>query len=147
MKHRTLLLCNIMTIASISAHIKVPISIGDLVDKITILQVKLEKIEDVYKKENVLYELDLLMKIFTKKVPQSEQLQELLDALKKVNSKLWDIENGTRSKAAKKEFDQEFITLAQNVYINNNHRHELKREINIITGSRIIEEKQYTAYK
>lgn len=148
MKYNKLWLLNMLVCVYITGkQIKVPISIGDLIDKITILQVKLEKIDDPSKKENVSYELDLLMKIFKKKVPQSPHLQELSSALKEVNNKLWDIENGTRSKAAKKEFDYEFIELAQNVYINNNHRHELKREINMITGSRIIEEKQYAAYK
>ncbi len=149
MKQKKQLLLSIIvgTWLHASNQIKVPLSIGDLIDKITILQVKLEKIDDPQKRENVSYELNLLLEILECHVPNSPRLQELSGALKETNNKLWDIENGTRAKEAKKEFDEEFIKLARSVYITNNHRHALKREINIMTGSRIIEEKQYGTYK
>lgn len=146
-KKQLLLSIIVCTWLHASNQIKVPLSIGDLIDKITILQVKFEKIDDPQKRENVAYELNLLLKKLNRHVPDSAHLQELSIALKEVNNKLWDIENGTRAKEAKKEFDEEFIKLARSVYIMNNHRHALKREINIMTGSRIIEEKQYAAYQ
>jgi hypothetical protein len=127
-------------------EIKVPLSIGDLIDKITILQVKLEKISDPNKIEHISHELDLLLKTLENHVPHSPQLEELSAALHEINRTLWDIEDGTRTKEAKQEFDQDFIELARSVYINNGYRHALKREINILTGSDIIEEKQYAPY-
>lgn len=145
MKQKTLFL--LLITASICANIKVPTSIGDLIDKITILQVKLEKIEEPEKRANVSYELLLLLATLQRHVPHSKRLQELTHALKEINSTLWDIENAIRTKESKKEFDDAFIEIARSVYINNGYRHALKREINILTGSRIIEEKQYTAYK
>ncbi len=149
MKHKKVIIFLLILFTTLHAPslVKVPISIGDLIDKITILQVKLEKIEDQEKLKNVHYELECLQATFHRHVPSFSQLPELSAALKEVNSKLWDIENGTRAKEAKKEFDAEFIELARSVYINNNLRHALKREINVLTGSRIIEEKQYTVHK
>ena len=126
--------------------IHAPLSIGDLVDKITILQVKLKKLDDPVKKSNASFELEQLKKIMKEYVRITKQFEKLMKELHAINHKLWEIEDAIRAKEAKKEFDQEFITLARNVYINNGKRHELKRAINLLTNSRIIEEKQYTEY-
>jgi hypothetical protein len=123
-----------------------PISIGDLVDKITILQVKLEKITDPQKRMHISNELEKLIATLTL-IPQATELEPLMQQLKAINSTLWDIENAIRAKEAHQEFDTEFIEIARGVYLNNGKRHDLKRTINLLTNSEIIEEKQYTKYQ
>ena len=128
-------------------QVSAPVSVGDLVDKITILQVKLEKIIDPEKLANICNELRLLSEVLTLQVPPSKRLLELANDLRETNRKLWDIENEIRSKEAKKEYDESFIKTARSVYINNRQRHHLKHEINLLTESGIMEEKQYTEFK
>ena len=123
---------------------KIEISIGELVDKATILAIKIQKIKDKKKLKNIRKEYDLLCG--SMKETGITLHSEEFNSLKGVNLKLWDIEDKIRSKEAKKEFDSEFIELARNVYFNNDYRAKLKKDINIKFGSEIIEEKEYQVY-
>ncbi len=125
--------------------INVPISPGELLDKITILEIKSEHIEDKEKRANVETELELLSNIWEKTSP-SDTLIKLKQELKENNKALWDIEDKIRIKEANKEFDQVFIELARSVYIQNDKRAETKKQINLQLGSLIIEEKSYAEY-
>jgi len=123
--------------------IKVPISIGELWDKYSILLIKNEKIDDSEKLKHVSKEiqfLDDLMKQF------SYNKSELFTNLKKINEELWVIEDKLRIKEKNKEFDSEFIELARSVYYTNDKRAELKKEINILYNSIIFETKHYIEY-
>jgi len=117
---------------------RIEISIGELLDKISILEIKQENITDSQKLSNIKKELDLL-RDEASKFPQVLYLE-----LKETNQKLWNIEDSIREKEYRKEFDLEFIELARSVYITNDLRSELKRKINLATNSSLIEEKSYT---
>jgi hypothetical protein len=123
---------------------KIEISNGDLVDKVTILAIKLLRIEDKDKLKNIKKEHDslanLLMDI------EIDEYSYLYRELWHINQKLWDIEDSIREKERKKEFDDEFIELARKVYITNDKRCEIKRQINLETGSNFVEEKSYEEY-
>ena len=122
---------------------KIEISIGELVDKITILQIKEKRIQDESKLSNVTSELCFLLDSFDiTTIPN-----ELYTSLKDVNLKLWDIEDDIRIKEKNQEFDDEFIQLARSVYVVNDERANLKKEINIAMGSRFVEEKSYEEYQ
>lgn len=121
-----------------------PISIGELVDKITILEIKREKFTDPVKKQNVTHELEYLLKIYNS---IEHDLSRLKSDLKNINMVIWDIENRKRDKERTKKFDDEFIQLARNVYIYNDQRADVKRIINMQTKSDIIEEKEHTFKK
>lgn len=124
---------------------KVEVSIGELVDKVTILSIKLEKIKNETKLKNVKKEYDVLLNAMSKtsiSVNSDEYKQ-----LKKVNQNLWEIEDKIRIKEHRKEFDNEFIKLARSVYFENDKRSEIKKKINEITGSYLREEKEYVDYK
>jgi hypothetical protein len=123
---------------------KIEISVGELVDKLTILAIKLEKITDPEKLANIRKEHDLLRRE-TADAGITEDSPEYLRLIA-VNRKLWDIEDGIRAKEAAKAFDDAFIELARSVYFENDQRAAIKREINLKFGSNLIEEKQYTAY-
>ena len=124
---------------------KIEISIGELVDKITILQIKIERIKDAKKISNVKKEYEIL-KTYLSETSISEHSTLYID-LKKINEALWEIEDKIRIKEQKKEFDEDFIQLARSVYYKNDVRSEIKKEINLITGSKLIEEKEYVDYK
>jgi len=126
--------------------IKVAIAPGELIDKMTILEIKLNRISDKVKLENINNEYDTLQITYRQSIPVSKELYRLTSDLKTVNEKLWDIEDDIRDCERRKDFSQEFIDLARSVYINNDVRAELKREINILLHSNIIEEKSYTEY-
>ncbi len=126
--------------------VTIPISTGDLVDKITILEVKTQRISDPQKKANILYEWNKLIGILEQQIPITPKLLNLKKELLQTNEKLWDIEDAIRIKEARQQFDNEFIELARNVYYTNDHRTSLRRSINELTGSRIIDEKQYPKY-
>ena len=115
--------------------INAPISIGELFDKITILQIKKEKLL------NVNLELNLLKEIV--EVNKIDIDDELINELRKINYKLWNIEDKIRIKEKLKNFDEEFIEIARSVYIENDKRSALKRKINIKYNSNIVEEKSY----
>lgn len=118
-----------------------PISLGELYDKITILEIKLDRISDPAKRENVMNELKALSSF--EKTPISK---EIYDQLKTDNEKLWEIEDKIREKERKKEFDDEFIQLARSVYFTNDQRSETKKLINVLYGSELVEEKSYERY-
>ncbi len=128
------------------SHISVPISIGELIDKLTILEIKSERIADKQKLINIRTELGLLREIWNSQAQASMSVSELRAGLKSVNEVLWDIEDQIRVKEAQQEFDGKFIELARAVYINNDQRAALKRKINLALGSEVIEEKSYADY-
>lgn len=121
--------------------IKIPISIGELIDKITILQIKKERIVCADKIQNIHKELNLLM-IIANNVDMNK-IQTELSELKNINAVLWDLENDIRQKEKDLCFDQTFIDLARMIYTNNDIRAQLKRKINITLDSDLIEEKSY----
>ena len=123
--------------------INAPISIGELVDKITILEIKKNKFKNS-KLENVLKELSFLRKLIEKH--QIEITDDLFTQLKEINLKLWNIEDQIRIKEKNKEFDNIFIELARSVYFNNDKRAEIKKRINRLSNSEITEEKSYAEY-
>lgn len=124
---------------------KIDISTGELVDKVTILAIKLEKFKDEVKKANVKKEYDILTEPMNA-VGISVDSKEFKD-LKEVNLKLWHIEDDIRIKEHKKEFDTEFIELARSVYFTNDVRAEIKKDINLRYNSELVEEKEYVDYK
>ena len=125
--------------------IETPISVGELVDKITILRIKSREIKNPDKLKNVGAELDKLQHIFSALQGMPDILNEFV-MLESINKELWDIEDKIRLKELNKEFDNEFIELARSVYITNDKRSEVKKKINIMTGSELVEEKSYEQY-
>lgn len=125
--------------------VKVEISNGELVDKVTILHIKRQKIQDPKKFANVQKEYDVLLKSMKKIdiTPKSAEFKELLQ----VNTDLWKIEDRIRHKEAAKEFDDEFVELARSVYFTNDKRADIKKRINVQTESPLIEEKEYVEYE
>ena len=121
--------------------IHAPISVGELIDKITILELKLEFLTDTKKLENVNLELTHLIKILDDLTIPDILVER--DALKLVNRRLWHIENFKRESEKNQSFGEEFIEAARQVYIKNDLRAEIKRKINEMVGSTIIEEKSY----
>tara|TARA_B100001996_G_C18156229_1_gene398783 strand:+ start:87 stop:482 length:396 start_codon:yes stop_codon:yes gene_type:complete len=119
------------------------ISAGELIDKITILEIKKAKIDSEKKLEDVNKELISLHETFKKFIPDKSSVKNHMEELKNVNSKLWDIEDEKRELEKKKEFSEKFITLARNVYKFNDQRAKIKLEINRILGSNIKEVKSY----
>ena len=119
---------------------------GELIDKITILVIKSERMSDEGKLKNVRHELDVLTKARKAHIPDSTELTRLEAELKAVNEALWVIEDDIRQCEADKDFGQTFIDLARSVYKQNDKRAALKKEINLLTGSSIIEEKSYTEF-
>ena len=121
-----------------------PISVGELVDKITILLIKQERIHDPDKLTNINSELEQLTAILdTLTNDHFDSIATLFIQLKEVNNELWDIENYKRACESTGNFDLVFIDAARNVYLKNDQRAKIKREINILTGSSIVEEKQH----
>jgi len=129
-----------------SAPILVPISPGELIDKITILQIKSERITDPAKVANVRAELALLEATWRDSPFATSDVDMQWASLRRVNEKLWDIEDRLREKERARSFDQEFIELARSVYFTNDERAAIKREINTKLGSTIVEEKSYAKY-
>ena len=124
----------------------IPISWGELFDKITILQIKLENLQDKNALKNVKIEYDELFKIYNNNFLEDENAKRLLAELKTINKRLWNIEDDIRDKERHKTFDKEFIELARSVYITNDERSRIKRNINENFGSQLIEEKSYSDY-
>jgi hypothetical protein len=127
-------------------QLQVPVSVGEVLDKITILQIKLAHISDAAKRANIQNELDALLPLVAGDAFTTDQMQALMAELKSVNEALWDIEDDIREKEAAKSFDAEFIRLARAVYITNDKRAEIKKQINLATGSTLVEEKSYESY-
>ncbi len=129
-----------------SGVILVEIAPGELIDKITILQIKEEQISDPSKLANVRTELNILAAARDKAIAASRELDNLTAQLKQVNQELWDIEDEIRLCEKAKDFGPKFIELARSVYYQNDRRAALKRQINDLLGSKIIEEKAYQPY-
>ena len=127
--------------------ILVPISPGELLDKITILRIKTARILDAAKVANVRLELDLLERTWRQSPFAAADVTRDERALQEVNERLWDIEDRIRDKEAHQTFDREFIELARAVYICNDERAAIKKRINLQLGSRIVEEKSYRQYR
>ena len=127
-------------------QLQVPVSVGEVLDKITILQIKLAHISDAAKRANIQNELDALLPLVAGDAFITDQMQALMAELKSVNEALWDIEDDIREKEAAKSFDAEFIRLARAVYVTNDRRAEIKKQINLATGSDLVEEKSYESY-
>lgn len=125
----------------------VPTSVGELIDKITILKIKQEKFTDDSKLANVSRELNELERIWQTSKDASVDIADLHDQLKQINETLWEIEDKIRIKELAAEFDQEFIELARSVYYKNDTRADIKKKINLRTGSTLTEEKQYQDYQ
>jgi hypothetical protein len=123
---------------------KISVSIGELLDKISILMIKSEKFNSPEKIKNVNIELNLLVDVVKQK--SIDLNTDLFQELKTVNLSLWNIEDEIRKKESKKEFDEEFIKLARSVYINNDQRAKIKKDLNIKYSSELIEEKEYETY-
>ena len=121
----------------------IPISVGELLDKISILEIKSREIHDEAKKKNIDHELTVLQAIRDREITPSTELDVLYGQLQKVNQRLWDIEDEIRIKEREQIYDGFFIELARNVYINNDLRAQLNRRINDISGSEFTEEKSY----
>lgn len=126
--------------------IQTQISVGEFLDKLTILQIKSEKIVDADKRKNVQNERETLEAIWQKSPYAAADIQELQDSLKQVNLRLWDIEDELRKLEAAKQFDERFVELARSVYFINDERARIKKRINLQLGSGLIEEKSYEAY-
>ena len=126
--------------------VNIPVSVGELVDKITILEIKKIKIKDKNKLLNVNREYKYLKEILRKKIKISLKIKNEILALKKINLKLWNIEDKKRKAEKNKKFDSAFIKYARNVYIYNDIRAKIKHNINVLVGSKIIEEKSYSRY-
>jgi uncharacterized protein YukE len=126
--------------------IHVPVSPGEVLDKITILEIKSERMSGAEQLANVRRELQLLRDIWTRTVVDDETIAQLHGELKEVNETLWDIEDEIREKERAKAFDERFIELARSVYFTNDRRSRVKKALNTHLGSQIVEEKSYRDY-
>jgi hypothetical protein len=124
----------------------VEVSIGELLDKISILEIKKENIKDTKKLEFINAEHSILKDQLDKNVKSDDKIMELLNTLKKINAKLWVIEDEKRQCEKEKKFDEKFIKLSREVHFLNDDRADIKLKINNYTGSKIKEIKEYTSY-
>ena len=122
---------------------KIEVSNGEIIDKLTIIQIKLERIKDESKLANLQKEYKLLLEAASEIINTSDQLYK---SLYEANCELWDIEDHIRDLERRKDFGEDFINTARSVYVKNDLRSEIKREINIRTSSGLIEEKSYEKY-
>ena len=129
-----------------TANIQIPISPGEVVDRLTILEIKSERIDDPAKLVNIRHELDLLATAAGAAIPESAEMTALKSELKAVNEKLWEIEDAIRDCERARDFGDTFIELARAVYRTNDERAALKGRINEALGSAIREEKSYKPY-
>tara|TARA_B100001250_G_C19353755_1_gene594516 strand:- start:172 stop:564 length:393 start_codon:yes stop_codon:yes gene_type:complete len=127
-------------------QINIPISPGEVIDKITILEIKKDFIDDKTKLLNVNNEYELLIGIYIQKLKSIAGIEKLKDQLKYINLSLWKIEDDIRECERKKRFDQTFIDLARSVYVTNDERSKIKKKINMLLNSNLIEEKSYKDY-
>ena len=127
--------------------VHVPVSWGEVIDKITVLEIKSEKLTDAAKLANVRKELGLLVAIRDQEFAGHAQLPQLSARLKAINSALWKIEDDIRDCERDQDFGPKFVALARSVYVTNDERAEVKREINTVLGSDLVEEKSYAPYK
>jgi hypothetical protein len=128
-------------------HVLVPTAPGELIDKLTILRLKSENITDVAKLAHIKHEQAVLQKIADESLAPSPALTTLWDALYRTNGDLWVIEDDLRAFEARGDFGAGFIALARAVYVTNDERARIKKEINLLLGSDLVEEKSYTDYR
>ena len=126
--------------------VKIPVSWGELFDKLTILEIKQARIDDPQKLVNIDKELDALRDTYNDSTLPGAPLQELIDELRRTNEALWEIEDDIRNCERHQDFSEKFIELARAVYRTNDRRADLKLRINRLLGSELIEEKSYEAY-
>jgi len=124
----------------------IPASVGEVIDKITILEIKQERIRDAGKLFNIRAELDALRSALKSEGLSVPELTELTADLLHINTVLWDIEDNIRELERQKNFDAAFVAVARSVYRSNDERSRIKRQINDLTGSAVVEEKSYQAY-
>lgn len=129
------------------ATITVEIAPGELIDKITILEIKSARMTDAAKVDNVRIELSTLENARDSAISASSELTDLTAQLKAINEALWEIEDDIRDCERDKDFGQKFVDLARSVYKSNDKRAALKRDINVLLGSRLVEEKSYSDYE
>ena len=128
-------------------EILIPISPGELLDKITILQIKAERIADPVKVAHVKTELDMLNKVWSEAVEVDAEIGALTAELKSVNEALWEIEDDIRDEERSRRFGERFIELARAVYVTNDERANAKKKVNLHLNSTIVEEKSYQDYQ
>ena len=129
------------------SEISVPVSFGELLDKISILQIKSERMDDPAKLANVRSELSALEQTWMAQPAAGHDIVRLRAELKAVNERLWDIEDAVRVKERAGEFDDAFVQLARSVYFENDERARIKKAINLVLGSAYVEEKSYQDYR
>ena len=132
---------------SISKKILSEVSPGELLDKISILEIKLEKVNDKNSQEKIKKEYKILKEIQNSSIELTDKIKNLFKSVKSINLTLWDIEDKLRIHEKNKDFGKDFVELARGVYFNNDKRAKIKSEINEILGSNIKEVKQYVDYK
>ncbi len=123
-----------------------PVSPGELLDKLTILDIKSERIEDADKLANIALEKRLLEKVWRESGLETEEIVRLRAQLKTINEQLWEIEDDIRDEERARRFEDRFIELARAVYVTNDQRSSIKKAINLALGSNIVEEKSYSDY-
>ncbi|MFN3986157.1 MAG: DUF6165 family protein [Rhodocyclaceae bacterium] len=128
------------------SSVMIEVGAGELIDKITILKIKLDRMSDPAKLRNVAHELEVLDAARTRSLPPSLELERLEGELRAVNEALWVIEDDIRACEAARDFGPKFIELARSVYIQNDKRAAIKKAINLHCGSSIVEEKSYTEF-
>ena len=124
----------------------IEVSPGEVVDRLTILEIRLERVADPEKRHNVQSEYEAVMRAFAAAIPQSDRLVAMRTGLKEVNATLWEIEDNIRDHERRQDFGPAFVELARSVYRNNDRRSALKRQINEFLGSAWTEEKSYIPY-
>ena len=127
-------------------NIHIPVSPGEVLDKITILEIKCERMSDPEKVANVKVELALLQETWADSVSEDSVINDWHAQLKEINQALWQIEDDIRDKERARQFDERFIELARSVYFTNDRRAKIKRNLNHHLGSEIVEEKSYQDY-
>jgi len=127
-------------------EILIPISPGELLDKITILQIKAERITDPVKAANVKTELDMLSKVWDESVESDDVMTTLSAELRSINERLWEIEDDIRDEERNRRFGERFVELARAVYVTNDERADAKKKVNLHLNSTIVEEKSYQDY-
>lgn len=127
-------------------QILIPISPGELLDKITILEIKSERIESAEKKANVNKELTMLNTVWENAVSEDDEIKSMRSEMKSINETLWVIEDDVRDEERDKRFESRFIELARSVYVTNDQRADVKKRINLYLKSDIVEEKSYQDY-
>ena len=128
-------------------EILIPISPGELLDKITILQIKAQRITDPVKVANVKTELEMLSKVWGATVKSDGVIMALSAKLKSINEKLWEIEDDIRNEERNRRFGERFVELARAVYVTNDERADAKKQVNLHLNSTIVEEKSYQDYQ